>query len=129
MGEAFITQPRRVIGRPFLPGNVAARGRSRKRASLAETFRACATVADQRAVFKVLRDAALAGDMAAVRTYLEYVVGRPDTTIHTPDLAGPSLPDAIQALLAAGANLEAEIKLDAQFLSETPTSRLGELQS
>ena len=110
------TAPKRR-GKLFQPGNQAAKGRRNPGEKLREMVRKATKQSDVKAVYAMMAEKARAGDPYMTKLYMSYAVGEPQQVVqvtHKDDKV--DIPAAIQALLASGASLAAELELDVQFL-------------
>lgn len=102
----------------FQRGNKAAVGHQVPGFKLREAVRKATKASDVKEVFEQLAVKAKNGDMAAVKLFLAYAVGEPSQIIDLTHHTTMDIPTAIQALLASGASLAAEMRLDVQYLGE-----------
>jgi hypothetical protein len=103
----------------FGPGNQAAKGHRSPAVKYRDVVRKATKPGDVKAVFEQLAAKARAGDLAAVKLYLAYAVGEPNQVIDLTHHVGEvDIPAAIQALLASGASLAAELQLDVEYLGQ-----------
>jgi hypothetical protein len=92
----------REINGYFAPGNRIARGNpgNRRMAELRKALLECATPERVAAVEKTLYTAAVGGDIAAIRVWLEHMVGRPVQAVEVSTPEGQSLDVAMVAAVA-----------------------------
>ena len=116
---SLTTSGGRKGGVRFQKGNQAAKGRKNPAFRLREVVRKATKPADVKTVFEQLANKARQGDLTAIKLFLAYAVGEPSQVIDLTHHAGEvNIPAAVQALLASGASLAAEMQLDIQYLGE-----------
>ena len=103
----------------FQPGNQAAKGRKNPLFRLRQVVRTATKASDVRAVFLQLAKKAKGGDMQACKLFLSYAIGEPNQTIEVTHHDGVvDIPAAIQMILSARVELEAELQLDVEYLGQ-----------
>jgi hypothetical protein len=120
MSESLPTTDNDKIDKPwrFQPGNKRAALRRPKGFAMRDVIRKATKASDVKEVYAKLAAKAREGDAVAMKLYLAYAVGEPNQVIDLTHHVGEvDIPAAIQALLASGANLAAELQLDVEYLA------------